>query len=111
MADADKLSALTTFFRRFVKDNETLTYAGTNYTGRNGLKGISKVAAQRILSGSTLVEIIFEGESSRGVVNVEAHILLDAAEAILEETDEDNECAGLDTNSRFLDFSGGRIET
>src|SRR5258708_1791472 len=101
--DDANLQALTVNFRRCLADSTLSTGA---------LKDIAATALARVLDGTTIIEVTIEGELTRAVTNCAPSIVLAAAEALLAESDAGNVLSVSDANrKRYLDFSGGRIET
>lgn len=111
MPDIDKLQALTTFLSRVVAEETAISVNGVEYDGVAGMKSLSLLAFARMSDGTTIVEVTFEGGSSRSIVNCEPHILLAATEAVIAANDEGNAISGTNMNHRYADMSGGRIET
>mgnify|MGYP000458613944 FL=1 len=111
MADIDKNLVLITFLSRAVRENVTLRIGDSTYLGVAGLKTLSLDTFARLGDGTTIVEVMFEGGSSRSQVNLEPHLLLAACEAVIAANDSENELAGASLRDRYADFSGGMIET
>lgn len=76
---------------------------------RAEIEALAVEAFARMNDGTTIIETVIEGGTTRALVNCAPHVLLAACETILAETDPANPVG---TRAPiYADFSGGRIET
>jgi hypothetical protein len=103
MADSDKYEAFLTFLRRAYK---------TGLKSQTDIEAMALDAALKMVDGTTLLEITFEGGgNSRSVVSCDPSVVSLACEDFLKEIDPANQCvANADPRVRYLDMSGGHIE-